>query len=236
MLVLALETATERSSVVLAEAGQELVCWQASARQDLCQRLSPEIGALLAGAGRGLCHVDLVAVGLGPGTFTGLRIGLATAKAIALARDVPLVGVSSLAAMAWQARERVPRLLCPVIDARRSQVYAALYQTAEDGLTLVEPEFVSGAQELAQRLLTHDAHVTVFGQVDRIPVEGISQALGDRGTVQREQVVLPHAREVALLGLAAYSRRGSDDLASLRPIYVRKSYAEEAFDIDLGLR
>jgi tRNA threonylcarbamoyladenosine biosynthesis protein TsaB len=236
VLVLAIETATEQASVVLAEEGRELAAWQAACGHALCQRLAGEVETVVTSAERGFGDLDLVAVGLGPGTFTGLRVGLATAKAIALARDLPLIGVSSLAAMAWQIRERVSGLTCPIIDARRGEVYAGLYEAADGSIRAASDEFVAGLDALADRLLEREVPITVFGQVDRVATAELSERLAGRGEVWADDVILPHARAIGGLGRCKYADEGGADPVSLRPIYVRKSYAEEAFGIDLGLR
>ncbi len=236
MLVLALDTAVEHASVVLADGDRELAAWRADTRRDLCQRLAPELAQVMARAGRTFDDLGLVAVGLGPGSFTALRVGLATAKAVALARDLPLVGISSLAAMAWQFRHRVAGLTCPMLDARRGEIYAALYRTAADGVEAVEPEFVASPSDLAERFSSCDEHVTLFGQLDRLPAREIARAIGERGHLWRDENVLPDALAVAQLGGRRYRATGADDAASLRPIYVRMSYAEERFDVDLELR
>jgi len=231
MPVLALETATTRASVVLAKDDGELAAWRDTTHQDLCRRLAGEVEAVLADADMSFADPSLVAVGLGPGSFTSLRVGLATAKAIAFSRQVPLVGVSSLAAMAWQVRDRISGLLCPVLDAKRGDLYAACYRLLPDGLAPVAAEFVANPRELVDKLTAIDEPITAFGQWGEVPV-------GDLGsvTIWSEEEVLPDALAVAQLARRHYAERGADDIGPLHPIYVRKSYAEEKFDLDLGLR
>ena len=119
MLTLAIETATEQAGVVLWEAGRELAAWREVTRQDLLVRLAGQVSQVLSQAERDFEELDLICIGLGPGSFTSLRVGLATAKGLSLAHGTPLVGVGSLAAMAWDFRARVTGLACPVLDARR---------------------------------------------------------------------------------------------------------------------
>ena len=186
---------------------------------------------MFAKAGVSFADLDLVAVGLGPGSFTSLRIGLATAKGIALAHDLPLVGVSSLAAMAWQMKGLLPGLLCPVTDARRGDLYAAVYRSLLDGLEVVKPEFVAKPAHIAELLGQLGGPVSVFGMLALEQADELRAA----ATIHPEPV-FPEAPAVARLGRRRFLASGSDDLATLRPIYVRMSYAEEHFDIDLGLR
>jgi tRNA threonylcarbamoyladenosine biosynthesis protein TsaB len=236
MLLLAIETATDHSSVALLRDGEELAAWRESTHQDLVRRLAAEVGAVMGRGGRGFSDINLVTVGLGPGSFTSLRVGLATAKGICLAWDLPLVGVSSLAAMVWQARGALAGLICPVLDARRGEMYGGLYRAGDDGVTRLGDEFVTTAADLAEHLGPEGESVTVFGQLDLLPAAGIETALAGRGVVWSDQVVLPDAAAVGYLGARRFAETGADDLGFLHPIYVRKSYAEEKFDLDLGLR
>jgi tRNA threonylcarbamoyladenosine biosynthesis protein TsaB len=116
----------------------------------------------LAGAGAGWEDVGRLAVGVGPGGFTGLRIGIATARAISQARDLPLVPVSSLAALAagaMPADEAPPPLVAAVIDARRGEVFAAVYRGLQP---VMEPVALAPAV-LAERLLALDEPVQAVG-------------------------------------------------------------------------
>jgi len=236
MLVLALETAVERASVVVAQDARELVAWREDTHQDLCRRLAPEVAQVIARAGCRFSDLDLVAVGLGPGHFTALRVGLATAKAVALAQDLPLVGISSLAAMAWHIRDRVAGLVCPVLDARRGEVYAALYRIGADSIDAEEGAFVAASKDVVERLLSRGERVTLFGQVDPVATGELAGGSGELIDLRSEEAVFPDALAVAQLGRRRFAARGGDDAPALRPIYVRKSYAEERSDIDLGLR
>jgi tRNA threonylcarbamoyladenosine biosynthesis protein TsaB len=234
MLVLAIETATERASVALVQTGIERAAWHSVTSEDLCRCLAPEVGGVIARGKAAFPQLDLIAVGLGPGSFTSLRIGLATAKAIALAHDLPLVGASSLAAMAWQMRDTVDGLLCPALDARRGDLYAAIYRASNGGIEQVTAEFLATPDALAAVLKEQAAPVAIFGRLPPAAVEQIKQA-GGNAVDMIAAPVLPSAQAVAELGRQRFESRGADDLAALRPIYIRKSYAEEAFDIDLRL-
>ncbi|MFB3881653.1 MAG: tRNA (adenosine(37)-N6)-threonylcarbamoyltransferase complex dimerization subunit type 1 TsaB [Armatimonadota bacterium] len=234
MLVLAIETATDQTSLALIEGGEERAAWRGAAG-DLCTRLAAEVGAVVARAGATFSHLGLVAVGLGPGSFTSLRIGLATAKGIALAHGLPLVGVSSLAAMAWQMREVAERLMCPALDAKRGDLYAALYCRTEDGVDRVGEEAVVKPEYLVAALRDQGAPVRVFGHLPEIAAAQIEQAGGPIVRVDPAPLS-PDASSIAELGRQRFLASGSDDIAALRPIYLRRSYAEEASSIDLGLR
>lgn len=147
-LVLGLDTSTDHLSVALSN-GQDVIAESAvepdsTGRGRHARELLGAIDSLL-GAGRGWSSVNRVAVGLGPGTFTGLRIGVSTARALAQAGSVPAVGVSSLSALAAGAG----REALAVIDAKRAEVFAALYGAAGE---VVWDPWVGSPAVLAERI------------------------------------------------------------------------------------
>jgi tRNA threonylcarbamoyladenosine biosynthesis protein TsaB len=235
MLLLAIETATDHSSVALFEGEVEVASWRERTHQDLLRRLASEVGGVMGRAGRAFSALDLIAVGLGPGSFTSLRVGLATAKGLSLAWDVPLVGVPTLAALTWQARAQFIDLACPVLDARRGEVYAGLFRVEGEAVTRVGEEFVADAPTLAARLREAGEPVTLLGETDLPPVQE-AVAVPDPRFPILDSWASPDAAAIAHLAALHFAQSGPDDPDALKPIYVRKSYAEEKFDIDLGLR
>ena len=155
MLVLGMDTATPDAVVGVSLDGEPVrearVAPQADGRPEHARVLLPEIDRSVAAAG-GWERIDRIAVGIGPGSFTGLRIGVSTARALAQARGIPIAPVGSLAALA-RGISRDDRaegqIALPVIDARRTEAFAALY--GGDGEEVWEP-FVSAPDGLADRL------------------------------------------------------------------------------------
>jgi tRNA threonylcarbamoyladenosine biosynthesis protein TsaB len=235
VLVLALETASERASAALVAGDEVRAGWHGETAGDLCRQFAPRIAEVLEHGGVAFGEVELVAVGLGPGSFTSLRIGLATAKAIALSRDVPLVGVSSLAAMAWQVRDRLSGPLCPVLDAKRGDLYAAGYRMADGQMHQLQPEIAAKPEAVVAAMKEHGGPGTFLGQMTPEQAQSLED-LCQAGWKVVPDPVHPDAACIAELGRVRFESQGSDDLTSLRPLYVRMSYAEERFDIDLGLR
>lgn len=141
MNLLALETTTEACSVALVHGDQLLMRSELAPRRHT-ELVLPMAEALLAEAGLGRHALDAIAVGRGPGAFTGVRIGVAFAQGIALALDIPVVAVSSLAALALEADADDAAILA-VIDARMGEIYAGSYRhDAEGGLVALMPECV----------------------------------------------------------------------------------------------
>ena len=165
--------------------------------------------------------MDAFAVTVGPGSFTGLRIGLATVKAWCDALNKPAVAVGSLDAMA-RAIDR-PGLVCPVFDARRSEVYAALFQ---DGRRLTD-DLALAPDKLCDELDKYDGPVS-FGGDGLGPWEDVLRArLGPRFQAVAPERRLNVAASAAMIGLEKLAQGATSDPASLTPVYLRLSEAEE---------
>ena len=183
--------------------------------------LLPQVDALLRNCGLTLAEMDGFAVTVGPGSFTGLRIGVATVKAWCDALDKPAVAVSSLDAMA-RAIDR-PGLVCPIFDARRSQLYAALFRDGERLTTdlALEPG------ELLRELEKYPEPVT-FGGDGLAPWEDqLRQGLGPRFRAVSQERRLNMAPAAAMIGLGLLEEGKAIPGSQLLPVYLRLSEAEE---------
>lgn len=148
MKVLAIDAAGKSLSLAVAEPDKLLASAVLNVGLTHSQRLLPLLSSLLDAAALSLADIDLIAVTNGPGSFTGLRIGLATAKGLAAGRNLPLLTVSTLEAEAYAARG-MGAYICPLLDARRNEVYTALYTA--DGAEVWPPLAIAPA-ELTKRL------------------------------------------------------------------------------------
>jgi len=188
---------------------------------------------LLAEAGLTLGDVEGYAIGIGPGSFTGLRIGLATWKGLAYAGRRPLAGASSLAALALAAAPRAPAgaFLVPLLDAKKAEVYAGFYRVVAGGVEPVAPEAALGPAALAGRLAAWPGAV-VFGEGR----EAHAAALEAFAPLAGEPVTHPGALEIAALAAPRLLGAAFDAQAifALEPHYVRASEAEVKFPHGLG--
>lgn len=149
MKILALETSAAACSAALCQDGTLLAqSWQNSGLTH-SRTLLPMCQSMLANCGIELEEVDVIAAASGPGSFTGLRIGLATAKGLAWPGEKPCYGVSTLEAMAWNLAH-VDGVICCAMDARRNQVYNALFQAEGGTLTRLTPDRAISLEELFQ--------------------------------------------------------------------------------------
>lgn len=138
-LILNIDTATERAGICLSKEGKLLAAIENADQKDHASWLHPAVEKLLYEQGCRMKDLQAIAVTAGPGSYTGLRVGMAAAKGFCYALDIPFITENTLKVMALAAREQFPEagLYCPMIDARRMEVFAALYRS--DGTELMTP-------------------------------------------------------------------------------------------------
>ncbi|MFZ0681016.1 tRNA (adenosine(37)-N6)-threonylcarbamoyltransferase complex dimerization subunit type 1 TsaB, partial [Candidatus Binatus sp.] len=219
--VLGLDTSTSIASLAVIAGGRVAASIERPATSHGAA-LPSAVDDLLGASGLSIRDVGAIAVGTGPGSFTGLRIGLSYAKGIAMASGCALVGVPGFDAMALAALERNNivdgRLVCVVVDARKGEVYAALYRVVADGLEKLSVELVIALEHLASRI-TEDV---MFVGDDRakdaaalVASRGHRVAVFDTGMLDLRGVC------VAAIGGARFARGETDRAASLEPLYIR---------------
>lgn len=222
-----MDTATTHTAVALLEDKQVLAEHQGAARNH-SRTLLPAVDRLLRTQGLGPGDLEAVAVGVGPGSFTGVRVGLTLAKTIAFGLDVPLVGVSTLRALAENRADDIMRI-CPALDALKAEVYCAGYRADANDLRLVEPEAARDPRTWAAGLARDEGDCLLLGSGARRYRDVFTDVLGDRARIPGDDA--PHRVRAAAVGLLARRRlqRGEqDDPRALEPNYCRLSEAELA--------
>jgi len=222
-VVLAIETSGTQPSVALLR-GETLVAERrARASRPGSETLLPAIDALLRRAGFELARVDAFAVCAGPGSFTGLRVGIATVKGLAFGSQVPIAAVGTLAALALRApRTRDP--IVAVVDARRDEVYAASF--ARDGDALESGALSEGLYDTEELAALLPARCVLVGDGVAVCGERLRAALGPGVRLLPPPRGRARARDVGLLGLRLLERGEGLDPAELVPRYVRRAEAE----------
>lgn len=222
MLVLGLETSTGQSSVALVGPDGVVAAASLGVARRHGEFLAPAIRFCLAQAGVGVDRVTGVAVGLGPGLYTGLRVGIATAQAFSAARDLPVVGLSGLDVLAFQVRH-VRRLICAVIDARRGELFWALYRPVPGGVQRETDLRVGTPAELAAELQAASEDCVVIG-------DGLTRARDDLRQVGIEVQdtfdAQPDAADLAALAVPRFEREETTRPTDLLPIYLRQADAK----------
>jgi tRNA threonylcarbamoyladenosine biosynthesis protein TsaB len=222
MKILALDTATDACSVAISDDQDLLAEVIAASRQTHAKRLMGMIETALALARVDLKEIDGLAVTRGPGSFTGLRIGISTAKGLAEALGRPLVGVSCLKTLAFQAGE-VTQLICPMIDARRGELYFAAYRRAGGQLVEVLAESM-GPPSAALQTTVPPCLLIGNGAEHYRPF--FSQQLGATAGFAWASQNMIRASVVAQLAHARLLKDESDDVENFRPLYLRPSDAQ----------
>ncbi len=220
MRILAIETSTSTGSIAVSDSGCLLNQTVLPAGQRTASLLAPTIADVLKSAGWQPGDIQLLCVTVGPGSFTGLRIAVTTAKTLAYATGAELIGVGTLEVIAAQAPQQ-HETICPILDAGRGQLYAAKYGRLDaDRLeTLLPPRIIDAARWLDS--LCQSDSVTGLG------LKRIAARLPPNVTVVEQEQWLPQAETTARLGDHKYQAGHRDDFWKLAPLYLRQSAAEE---------
>jgi tRNA threonylcarbamoyladenosine biosynthesis protein TsaB len=238
MRILALDTATTACTVAVADGDHMLAELTLEVPRAHSTRLMPLIAQAIGDSGLAKTDIDAIAVGVGPGSFTGLRIGLATAKGLAFALDRPCVGVPTLRAMAYGTSAQIG-LVVPMLDAKRGEVFAAIYAAGDrDPATwteLLPPSHLPVAQLAAaiKDLRTGLRHTWQFVTCCGDVAARYWEQLGLEDGVARPAPVgatMPRAWAVAAVGRSLLASGQESDPEALAPVYLRKSEAETLWE------
>ena len=230
MLILAIETATKVSSVALSDGTKIVAALTMENGPEHSATLVPNIGKLLEMAGKTRKDLNAVAVSVGPGSFTGLRIGLATAKGLAYALDIPLIAVPTLKALAARFYDLPGVTVFSLADAQKKNAYCGIYRDREEiqPVKVIPLEtIVNMASEIAEE---KKQPVIVLGDIAEKKLSR-DEVLPDGVVVPGRGQVMPRADEVALLGAAMLEAGEVADTMTAEPWYLRRSEAEELWDI-----
>ncbi len=189
------------------------------------QTLLPMLDEIVKMTELDLDTVDAIAVAAGPGSFTGLRIGAATVKALGFALDKPVVSVPTCHGLAYNVWG-TDKLVCPILDARRNQVYTGIYQFLEGKLDVVMDQDAMGIDELVNKLNELGKEVIFVG--DGVPVysDYINDNIMGGCSFAPAGFNRQRASSVAALGLQFYQEGKFESADEHKPIYLRKSQAE----------
>ena len=224
MSILAIDTASSVSSVAVASEGKLQAEVTVEAGRTHSETLLSHIEGALSFAGVERSALTGVAVSIGPGSFTGLRIGLATAKAIAYGLGIPLVGVSTLAALALAVPVPDVHTLA-LMDAQKGNAYAGLYEWRDGSLHEVRPVRVAPLAEAIAEAADMGKPVLLTGELV-LKKRARLRNLPDNVTLAPAHLLTARASYVAWLGIARLAAGERDDLMTLEPFYIRRSEAE----------
>ena len=225
MKILALDSSGIVASVAVIEDDILLAEYTVNYKKTHSQTLLPMLDEVVKMTELDLETIDAIAVAAGPGSFTGLRIGSATAKGLGLALKKPLIAVPTVDALAYNLYD-VSGLICPIMDARRSQVYTGIYRFEEHKLVAVKQQWASPVTELIEELNKLGEPVTFLG--DGVPVfrSMIEAKLQVPYSFAPAHVNKQRAAAVGTLGMIYYKEGRTETAMEHVPEYLRVSQAE----------
>lgn len=231
MRILALDSSGLVASVAVvdsSESGEELIAeYTVNYKKTHSQTLLPMLDEVSKMIELDLSTVDAIAVAAGPGSFTGLRIGSATAKGLGLALNKPLIHIPTLEGLAYNLCGSSD-VVCPIMDARRGQVYTGIYRFEDDKLIVLEDQMAISIEDLGEKLKKYENKVVFLG--DGVPV--FRERLTDEIMKNREIAFAPanvnrqRAASVGALAIRYYEEGKTETAAEHQPDYLRVSQAE----------
>lgn len=214
---LAIDTSTDFASIALSHEGATIseLTWHSGQKHTV--ELVPNIERMLRQAKVERKSLEAIFVAKGPGSFNGLRVGMSTAKGLAFALNIPLVGVSTLEIEAYPFAF-TGLLLCPIQNAGRGEIATAFYRQSDEWCC-VEEEHITTVEALCQRI---DEETVFCGEIPEAVVEQLRQKLGKKAILPEAAARLRHASYLAMLGWRRLERGERDNPATLQPLYLRQ--------------
>lgn len=228
MHLLAIDTSTAQVAVAIGEGHSVKGEIRLVGGRRHAEQLAPAIASLVESTGIGLDHLAAIAVGIGPGMFTGLRVGVTTAKTLAQALRIPVVPVASLDLVAYPVRH-TSRVVVATIDARRREVFHASYRSVPGGIQRITEYAVAAPAELVADLEAHGQEVLLVG-------DGIATAPELFASLEHAELAGPEFQSpsvAALVALAAarVEREEFSPPWDVVPLYLRESDAELSWNV-----
>jgi len=227
MRILAIDTSTMLGGIAIMDDLNLIAESRLNVKSTHSERLMTEIEHCLKQSGLKISDIDVFAVAIGPGSFTGLRIGLSTAKGFSYATGKPIVSVPTLDALALNfPYSKYP--VCTMLDARKKEVYAALFKWEDDGFTKLISEASVNPEEFTHNvLLSADYDKIIFaGEGAVIYKDKITEVMGEKAIFASPENMVPSPANVASLGMKKALLKEFSEPVTLIPIYIRKSEAE----------
>ena len=225
MKILGIDTSTKFCNLGLIEDEDILIeCTINGLKKKHSSILVPAIKNLLKTVDLKIEEINGIAVSIGPGSFTGLRIGLSVAKGLCYARSLPLLGIPTLDAMAFPFKE-IPYLICPVLESKKDEIYDVVFR---GGVSLhkVMDYKCEDIQSLLFRLSPLKEKIIFSGDGIKKYRDIIKEKIGKDALFIDSQLNLPVATSIAFLGLNKLKKGEKDNISTLSPFYLRKSEAE----------
>ncbi len=223
MFVLAVDTCSQAGSVALLNKNSLLAEVNINSQKTHSERLLSAIDFILKSQRLKIEDIHGCALAVGPGYFTGIRIGLSTIKAFAYAGRKPVAPISNLSAMAMKLRHPQSRLLCPILDAKKGEIYSGLFENKFRMVNCIVPEGVY-SPDFFFSLLPSNRVIYFIGSGVKVFKEKLLDYFKDRSRFSTRSFFLGY--EIGLLGYEVFKNNQGVDFHKLKPFYYRKSQAE----------
>ncbi len=225
MKILALDSSGLVASVAIVTEEALLAEYTLNFKKTHSQTLLPMLEEIVKMVEMDLSQVDAIAVAAGPGSFTGLRIGSATAKGLGLALDKPIVSVPTLEGLAYNLCG-TDKLICPMMDARRNQVYTGLYEFKQDSLKVIREQTAIAVEELIDEINVLGREVIFLGDGTTAYQEIIKEKTKVGYSFAPIHLNRQRAGAIGVLGMVYYKNNRIDTASEHEPVYLRMSQAE----------
>jgi tRNA threonylcarbamoyladenosine biosynthesis protein TsaB len=232
VLILGISTSTKQVGAAIGGHEGVLASSHSARGKRHAENLAPAIDFVRRQARVELDDISAVAVDIGPGLFTGLRVGVAAAKAVAHALRVPMIGISSLDLLAWPLRH-TSREIVAVIDARRGEVFAARYRPTPGGVQRLAEPMVCGPDDLRAELQARDADYLVVGDGGLRYADDLADIVS--AEIAEQHLAYPNASSLVQLAHARAIREDFVQPWQLEPLYLRPPDAEINWSMRAGL-
>lgn len=229
MKILAVDTSAQIVSVAIMDSSTLLAEYSINHKKTHSQKLMPMISEIMHSLELTPSDIDVFAASNGPGSFTGLRIGITTIKALAYAVQKKVVGVPTLDALAFNIHA-TDSLVCPIIDARNNQVYTALYSMEHYNQVKITEYMGVPVAELVKIIKGKNQKVVFNGDAVALHKGFLKDELGEICSFSLDNLMLQRASSVAQVALKLLSEGRSENCFDMVPFYLRKSQAEREFD------
>ena len=225
MKILGIDTSTKFCNLGLIEDEDVLIEYTINGlKKKHSSILVPAIRNLLKTMGLKMEEINGIAISIGPGSFTGLRIGLCVAKGLCYARSLPLLGITTLDAMAFPLKE-IPYLICPVLESKKDEIYDVLFRGGGSFHRVMDYK-CEDIQSLLVRLAPLKEKIIFLGDGIKKYRDTIREKIGKNALFVDSQLNLPVATSIAFLGLDKLKKGEEDVISTITPFYLRKSEAE----------
>ena len=225
MKILGIDSSGLVASAAIADEKNIIAEFTVNNKQTHSQTLLPMIEKVVDMSGIELEQLDAIAIAAGPGSFTGPRIGSATAKGIGLALKKPVVSVPTLEGLAYRVSV-FDGIICPIMDARRNQVYTGIYKMDKGNLVCLSEQKAVDIHEIIEELEKYDEKVIFLGDGVEVQRETIEKEFKKEYCFAPIHLSKQSAAAVAVLGDIYFNQGKAEDAAEHKPIYLRKSQAE----------